>query len=112
MTRRIHFPLPLSFGHCLALVLAARDTLAAQQAKKPTLYIDKIETGTDEVFVIYSYQTGFPPDADDVMQVARAQCRRLGFRNVERSADPTLRQCTAIGTVGAACYRGTGDGQF
>ena len=39
---------------CLAITLVAGGVLTAQEAKKPTLYVDKIETNEDEVFVIYS----------------------------------------------------------
>jgi hypothetical protein len=76
------------------------------------LYVDKIERGTDEVFVTYSYQTGLPPDFDEVLQVALAQCRRLGFHNAVRSTDPTLRQCTAVGSYGGACMRESATGNF
>jgi hypothetical protein len=96
--------------HRLAVFLAAIPLVlggaepAASQAKKPTLYVDKIDRAGNEVFVTYNYETQHPPDPEDVLQVARAQCRRLGYANAARSSDPTLRQCTAIGP-GAICMR-------
>jgi len=96
--------------HRLAVFLAAIPLVlgggapAAPQAKKPTLYVDKIDLGGNEVFVTYTYETQHPPDPEDVLQVARAQCRRLGYANAARSSDPTLRQCTAFGP-GAICMR-------
>jgi hypothetical protein len=93
-------------------ILLTGEALAAPQAKKSTLYVDKIERGTDEVFLTYSYQTGFPPDFDDVLQVALAQCRRLGFHNAVRSADPTLRQCLATAVYGGVCMRESATDNF
>jgi hypothetical protein len=37
----------------------------------------------------------------DVQQVARAQCRRMGYANAARSSDPTLRQCLEVPALGA-----------
>ncbi len=95
-TRRVSLLVAFGFLSCLEITLAVCGAFAAQEAKKPTLYVDKIETNEDEVFVIYSYQTGFPPDTAEILQVALAQCRRLGFHNAVRSEDPTIRQCLAM----------------
>jgi hypothetical protein len=71
MTRGVWLLALLSFMLCL---LAAGEAFAAPQAKKPTLYVDQIDEGKAEIFVTYSYQTGFPPDPEDVLQVASARC--------------------------------------
>jgi hypothetical protein len=104
-TRRVSLLVAFGFLSCLEITLAVCGAFAAQEAKKPTLYVDKIETNEDEVFVIYSYQTGFPPDTAEILQVALAQCRRLGFHNAVRSEDPTIRQCLATSIYGGACTR-------
>jgi hypothetical protein len=77
---------------------------AAPQEQRPTLYVDKIDLGESEVFVTYNHETREPPHPDDVLDVARAQCRRMGYIDAVRSTDPTLRQCMAIGP-GAICMR-------
>jgi len=104
-TRRVSLLVAFGFLSCLEITLAVCGAFAAQEAKKPTLYVDKIETNEDEVFVIYSYQTGFPPDTAEILQVALAQRRRLGFHNAVRSEDPTIRQCLATSIYGGACTR-------
>jgi hypothetical protein len=98
-----------SFVLCLAVTLG--EAFAAEEAKKPTLYVDSIERGDDEVFITYSYRTGSPPDSAEIFQVALAQCRHLGFHNAVRSPDPTLRKCTAIGP-GAVCMRESATDNF
>jgi hypothetical protein len=87
----------------LAAMLAPTQALAQQ--KRPTLYVDKIEIGNAEIDVTYSYVSGFPPDPDEVLQVAGAQCRRLGYDKAVRSSDPTLRRCLSVNTIGGGCAR-------
>jgi hypothetical protein len=53
-TRRVSLLVAFGFLSCLEITLAVCGAFAAQEAKKPTLYVDKIETNEDEVFVIYS----------------------------------------------------------
>ena len=53
---------------CFVLGGAAAD--AAPQPNKPTLYVDQIEEGKGEVFLTYSYMTGFLPSPEDVLEVA------------------------------------------
>jgi hypothetical protein len=94
--------------HRLVIFLAAIPLLAsapaAPQAKGPTLYVDKIDIIKGEVFVTYSYVTDSPPYPEDVLEVARAQCRRSGYANAVRSEEPTVRQCISVPT-GPACVR-------
>jgi hypothetical protein len=86
--------------HLLAIAALSLSMLAAGYGHadpsattkpKPTLYVDQIDEGKGEVFVTYSYQTRFPPDAAEVLDVARARCRRMGFADASRTLDPTLR---------------------
>ena len=94
-------------GLCLMVIpLVAAGVPLAPQAKKPTLYVDKVERGSvGEVIVIYNYQTQFPPDPEEVLQVARAQCRQDGYADAAMGSYPTLRQCTAVNTCGGTCAR-------
>ena len=89
----------------IALTLAAGDAIADPQTKKPTLYVEQIEDGKGEVFVTYAYQTGLPPDPEDVLELAQARCRRMGYANAVRSGDPTVHQCLAVTTISAQCVR-------
>jgi len=67
---------------------------------------DKVERGSvGEVIVIYNYQTQFPPDPEELLQVARAQCRQDGYADAAMGSYPTLRQCTAVNTYGGTCAR-------
>jgi hypothetical protein len=67
--------------------------------------LDNLSRGTAGVFISYVYQTDHPPDADDLLPVARAQCRRMGYMDAVRSLDPTSKQCLTLSTSGAMCMR-------
>jgi hypothetical protein len=87
------------FMLCLAVALWAGNVFATPENES----LDKFDSGNAEVFVSYVYQTGHPPNADALLRVARAQCKRLGYADAIRSTNSTLKQC--IGTSGAVCMR-------
>jgi hypothetical protein len=67
--------------------------------------LDNLSRGTADVFISYVYQTGHAPDADDLLPVARAKCRSMGYTDAIRSLDPTSAQCLTLSTSGAKCMR-------
>jgi len=90
-----------SFTLCLALAFWSVEALAIPEQES----LENLSRDTAEVFVSYVYQTGHPPDADDLLSAACAQCRRMGYAKAVRSVSPTLKQCIAFGTSRATCVR-------
>ena len=87
----------------LLLALASWSVEALATPKQESL--ENLRRGTAEVFVSYIYQAGHPPDVGDLLTVARAQCRRMGYTDAVRNLDPTLKQCIAFAASGAMCVR-------
>jgi len=90
-----------SFALCLALAFWSVEALAVPEQES----LDNPSRDTADVFVSYVYQTGHPPDANDLLTAARAQCRIMGYTDAVRRLSPTLKQCIAFGQSDAMCER-------